>query len=206
MQQSGTPSGQGMSEATAAVLRSLVADGVITGFDLAVTSGGSSVLTVFSPRGRDGGCREDGDPRRLECQRATGRHRLSVQGRGRTAPSPPLIHTDVAAIDRPLRACGAAALRPPDLHPSQGTWTRSRVSRAPGALRVSRRNNTALGLFDLRPLSRRAEGGCPRRCGAKPPKSRRRAAARAPGRHKRSLSWPHSVPSPSSPVPPQASA
>ena len=53
MQQSGTPSGQGMSEATAAVLRSLVADGVITGFDLAVTSGGSSVLTVFSPRGSD---------------------------------------------------------------------------------------------------------------------------------------------------------
>lgn len=53
MQQTGSPSGLGMSEATAAVLRSLVADGVITGFDLAQTSGGTSVLTVFSPRGSD---------------------------------------------------------------------------------------------------------------------------------------------------------
>jgi hypothetical protein len=53
MHQTGYPSGHGMSETTAAVLRSLVADGVIIGFALAETSGGSPVLTVFSPRGSD---------------------------------------------------------------------------------------------------------------------------------------------------------
>lgn len=53
MQKVGDPSGGGMSDATAAVLRSLVADGVITGFDLAQTAEGPSVLTVFSPSGSD---------------------------------------------------------------------------------------------------------------------------------------------------------
>lgn len=51
MQHPAGTSGLLMSDDTAAMLRSLVSDGVITGFDLSESSSGASVLTVYAPRG-----------------------------------------------------------------------------------------------------------------------------------------------------------